>query len=170
MIVTETPRLLLRYFTWNDLDDMAAIRADPVVMTFRGGSRTYEDTKQLFNWMFENYEKHGFELWAIIHKADNKLIGNCGLIPQEVDGQRETEMGYILAKEYWGRGLATEAACICRDYGFEQLGSSRLISLIDSGNIASVKVAIKVGLSYEKDTTIREKTVCVYAIHKHEIS
>ncbi len=65
MIVTETPRLLLRHFTWNDLDDMAAIRADPVVMTFRGGSRTYEDTKQLFNWMFENYEKHGFELWAI---------------------------------------------------------------------------------------------------------
>lgn len=170
MIVTETPRLLLRYFTWDDLSEIASIRADPIVMAFRGGSRTYEDTKQLFNWIFENYEKPDFELWAIAHKTDNKLIGNCGLIPQQVDGQQETEMGYLLAKEYWGRGLATEAACAVRDYGFEQLGCDRIVALIDPDNIASQKVAIKVGLKHEKDATMWQKTVRVYAIHRPKLS
>lgn len=135
-------------------------------MAFRGGSQTKEDTKQLFKWIFENYEKQGFELWAIIHKVDKKLIGNCGLISQEINGQRETEMGYILAKEYWRRGLATDAACATRDYGFEQLGCKRIIALIDPNNIASQKVAMKVGLTYEKDIIQFKKTVGVYAIHK----
>ncbi|MCA1992059.1 MAG: GNAT family N-acetyltransferase [Coleofasciculus sp. S288] len=169
MIVTETSRLLLRYFSWDDLNDMAAIYADPVVMTFRGGPRNYENTKQHFKWIFENYKKPGFELWAIVDKADNKFIGNCGVIPQEVDGQPENEMGYILAKEYWGRGLATEAACAVRDYGFNKLGYSRLVALIDSGNIASQRVAMKAGLTYEKNTSMWGKTVRVYAIHNHKL-
>jgi ribosomal-protein-alanine N-acetyltransferase len=79
MIVTETSRLLLRYFTWDDLNDMATIYANPVVMAFRGSTRTFEQTQQLFEWMFDNYSKDGFELWAIIHKANNQLIGSCGL-------------------------------------------------------------------------------------------
>lgn len=166
MVVTETSRLLLRYFTWDDLNDMATIYADPVVMAFRGSTRTFEQTQQLFNWMFDNYSKDGFELWAIIHKANNQLIGTCGLIAQEVDEQQETEMGYLLASQYWGQGLATEAAIAVRDYGFEQLSCNRIISLIDPGNIASQKVALKVGLVYEKDITHWDKTVRVYAIHK----
>jgi ribosomal-protein-alanine N-acetyltransferase len=170
MVVTETLRLLLRYFTWNDLNDMATIYADPVGMAFRGSPRTFEETQQVFKWMFDNYSKDGFEMWAIIHKADQKLIGCCGLIPQVVDGQQETEMGYVLAKEYWGQGLATEAAFAVRNYGFEKLGCDRIIALINPKNLASQNVAQKIGLIYEKDTTHSEKTVCVYAIHKSSFS
>lgn len=170
MIVVETPRLLLRHLTWDDVDDMARIYADPVVMKFYPSTRTYEETKQKFELTIGSYEKHGFGLWATIHKADNKFIGRCGLIAQVVDGQSEVEIGYMLAKEYWGQGLATEAARAIRDYGFEKLGYSRLISLIDPGNIASQKVAMKNGLKYENDTFKWEKTVRVYSIHKQEIS
>lgn len=86
-----------------------------------------------------------------------------------MDGQREIEIAYMLASEYWGQGLATEAAQVIRNYGFEQLGYHRLISLIDPENIACQKVAMKNGLTYEKDITMEKKTVRVYAIHKQEI-
>jgi ribosomal-protein-alanine N-acetyltransferase len=166
MVVTETSRLLLRYFTWDDLNDMATIYADPVGMAFRGSPRTFEETQQLFKWIFDNYSKDGFEMWAIIHKADNRLIGCCGLIPQEVEGQQETEMGYVLAKEYWGQGLATEAAFAVRNYGFEQLGCDRIVALINPKNLASQNVARKIGLIYERDITHLEKIVRLYVIHK----
>ena len=169
MIVAETPRLILRQLTLDDVDDLATINADPVVIKFFSGTYTYERTKQWIEKIIDSYEQRGWSLWATIHKADNKFIGRCGLMPQLVDGQREIEIGYMLAKEYWGRGLATEAAVASRNYGFEQLRSDRLISLIDPGNIASQKVAMKVGLTYEKDATMWEKTVRVYTIHKYEI-
>jgi len=168
MIVAETQRLILRHLTKDDVDDLATIYIDPVVMKFFPNIRTYEETKQQVEWIIDGYEQRGWGLWATIHKADNKFIGRCGLIPQLVDGQQEIEIGYLLAKEYWRRGLGTEAACASRDYGFQQLGIERLISLIDPGNIASQKVAMKVGLTYEKTATMWEKRVCVYAIHKNK--
>ncbi len=163
MIVAQSPRLVLRQLTLDDLDDLAAIYADPIVMRFFGSTYTYESTKQwLEERVFKCYEQRGWGLWATIYKIDNKLIGRCGLIPQLVDGQEEIEIGYLLAKEYWGMGLATEAACISRDYGFEKLQANRLISLIYPDNIASQKVAKKVGLTYEKDTCMWNKTVRIY--------
>ena len=162
MLITETPRLILRRLTWNDLDDLATLYADPDVMTFLGGTLTYEATNQHLEWIFNSYEKHGFGLWATIHKADNRFIGRCGLIALEIDGQQEVEIGYALAKKYWGQGLATEAARAIRDYAFCELGYSRLISLVDHGNIASQKVATKNGLIYEKNTTKWNKNLRVY--------
>jgi Acetyltransferase (GNAT) domain len=67
-------------------------------------------------------------------------------------------------KGQFGLGLATEAAIASRNYGFEELGFNRLISLIDSGNIASQKVALKNGMKYEKDAQMWGKTVRVYTI------
>lgn len=99
MIVTETPRLILRQITTDDVDDLATIFADPVVMKFWPSTRTYAETKQYCDRILSCYEEYGFGLWATIHKADNKLIGRCGLIPQLVDGQKEVEIGYLLAKE-----------------------------------------------------------------------
>lgn len=163
-IVIETPRLILRHLTINDANELAAIYADPVVMKFYPSVWTYAQTKQQIR-TIATYEQLGFGLWATIYKANNKFIGRCGLVPQLVDGQQEIEIGYLLAKEYWGKGLATEAACASRDYGFE-IGCDRLISLIDPGNIASQKVALKTGLTYEKDATMWEKSLCVYTIHK----
>lgn len=164
-IVAETPRLILRHLTINDANELAAIYADPIVMKFYPSVWTYAQTKQQIERTIATYEKLGYGLWATIYKANNKFIGRCGLVPQLVDRESEVEIGYLLAKEYWGKGLATEAACASRDYGFE-IGCDRLISLITPGNIASQKVALKTGLTYEKDATMWEKSLCVYTIHK----
>ena len=76
------------------------------------------------------------------------------------------EIAYLLAKEYWGRGLATEAAIALKDYGFEKIGCDRLIFLIDPDNIASQKVALKTGLTYEKDIEMEGEHLRIYAVHK----
>ncbi|RAM53471.1 MAG: GNAT family N-acetyltransferase [Hapalosiphonaceae cyanobacterium JJU2] len=163
MIVIETPRLILRHFTLDDIDELAAIYADPVVMKFYPKPYTREQTQQQVERIMNMYKERGWSLWATIYKADQKLIGRCGLMLQLVDEQQEVEIGYLLAKEYWGQGLATEAAIACRNYGFQELGLNRLISLIDPRNIASQKVAIKNGMKYEKNAQMWDKSLCVYS-------
>jgi ribosomal-protein-alanine N-acetyltransferase len=162
-IAIETHRLILRELTLDDVEDLAQIYADPVVMQYYPKPITREEAKYQITRMINGYQQRGWGLWATIHKADNKFIGRCGLIPQIVDGCPEVEIGYMLAQEYWGQGLATEAACATRDYGFK-IGCDRLISLIAPGNIASQKVAIRTGLYYEKDTIFLRRNVQVYAI------
>ena len=163
-IVTETKRLLLRHFTLEDAGDLAILHADPVVMKFLR-QRNYEETLETLDWIFKCYEKFGYGLWAVIHKADRKLIGRCGLIFQNWAEVKDVEIAYMLSKDYWKQGLGTEAACAIRDYGFEVVGCQRLISLIAPDNIASQKVASKVGLTYEKDVILEDKPVRIYAIH-----
>lgn len=171
-IAIETHRLILRELTLDDVEDLARIYADPVVMKYYPKLITREETKYQIARMINGYQQRGWGLWATIRKADRKFIGRCGLIPQLVAGLPEIEIGYMLAKDYWGQGLATEAACAIRDYGFgigcdcakRSAIGDRLISLIAPGNIASQNVAIKTGLCYEKDTIFRGKTVQVYAI------
>jgi ribosomal-protein-alanine N-acetyltransferase len=82
---------------------------------------------------------------------------------QRVDDLPEVEVGYLFLRKYWGQGLATEAARASHDYGINQLGYSRLISLIDPRNIASKRVAEKIGMAFEKETFMFNKRLCVYA-------
>ena len=78
------------------------------------------------------------------------------------------EVGYKLAHAYWGLGLATEAACACRDWGFTHLPVPCLISIIDPGNAASIRVAQKNGMQHEKDAEYDGKTCRVYAVRREE--
>ncbi|WP_019505128.1 GNAT family N-acetyltransferase [Pleurocapsa sp. PCC 7319] len=167
MIVIETPRLILRHLTLEDTEALASIYADPIVMKFFRSVRSPEVTKQKIEKIIESYEQDGFGLWATIYKPDNQFIGRCGLIPQIVNQCSELEIAYLLAKEYWGRGLATEAAIAIKNYGFEEIGCNRLISLINHDNIASQKVALKTGLTYEKDIQMEGENLRVYAIARN---
>ncbi|WP_019505127.1 GNAT family N-acetyltransferase [Pleurocapsa sp. PCC 7319] len=167
MIVIETPRLILRHLTLEDTEALASIYADPAVMKFVAGTLSLEETKEFIEKIINRYEQHGygFGLWATIYKLDNQFIGRCGVKPLD-NKCSELEMAYLLSKEYWGRGLATEAAIAIRDYGFEKVGCNRLISLIDHGNIASQKVALKTGLTYAKDVQMWGENVRLYAIYQ----
>ena len=164
MNIIETSRLILRHLTLEDTEALAAIYADPIVMKFFRSTRSPEITKQKIDKTIASYKKQDFGMWATIYKPDNQFIGRCGLISHIVDECSELEIAYLLAKEYWGRGLATEAACAIRDYGFKKIAYKRLISLIDPDNIASQKVALKTGLTYEKDVWMEGENLRVYAI------
>lgn len=151
-IILETSRLLLRPLTLSDLDALARLYRDPDIRRFfPEGTLTLTQTQEELAWIIDvYYRKYGFGLWATIHKATGQFIGRCGLIPWTFDGKQEVEVAYLLDKAYWGQGLATEVAQAIRDYGFVQLGLSRLICLIDPDHTASRRVAEKIGMTLEQ--------------------
>ena len=153
MVIVETERLILRQFCLSDADAMNRVFGDAEVMRFGDGVKTAE---WIHDWLcrcLEKYQqKSGIEPWAVVEKGSQEAIGYCGLFYfPDVCGQRETEIGFRLARAYWGRGYATEAVLAVRDYGFNTLRIPRLISMIDPQNIASIRVAEKAGMQYEKD-------------------
>ena len=81
-----------------------------------------------------------------------ELSGYCGLVRREIDGAKEIEVGYTLARSAQGRGIATEAARACMNYAFHELGENRVISLIRPENLPSRRVAERNGMTVEKET------------------
>jgi len=151
--ILETDRLLLRHFQLTDVDDLAAIYRDADVRQyFPRGVLSYEQTKEELEWFLNGHPEHPeLGLWTVIDKKTNQLIGRCGLLPWTLDGCFEVEVAYLLAKKYWGQGLGTEAAQAVMRYGFEKLRLPRLICLIAHQNKASIKVAEKMGMAFERE-------------------
>lgn len=168
MIVLETPRLLLRHLTLDDLEVVTALYSDPIVMASKGGVRSLELIEQQLKGYIEEYSTIGYCFWAVIHRQQHAFIGLCGLLDQQgVDGRAEVEVAYTLAKEYWNQGLATEAAQACKDYGFRVLDRPRLVSLIAPENIPSQRVALKNGMTYERDFVDKKgRTMRIYAVQR----
>ena len=163
-MLLETERLTFRELTFNDVDDLLKVLSDPEAMKFYPKPFDRQMTQEWIEWSIQRYAQHGFGLWALILKENGDLIGDCGLVLQEVDSIEEVEIGYHVRRDLWGQGLATEAAQACRDYGFNQLDFDKLISLINPANIASRRVAEKTGMSLIKEVQWREKPTCIYAV------
>ncbi|MCG2783984.1 MAG: GNAT family N-acetyltransferase [Anaerolineae bacterium] len=153
MKILETERLLLRRLVPEDLDVLHALYSDPVVRQyFPEGTLSIEETREELEWFLNGHPRHPeLGLWATIHKESGQFIGRCGLLPWTIDDQFEVEIAYMLAKEYWGQGLASEAAQGIARYARQQLGLTRLICLIDHDNAASIRVAEKTGMAFEKE-------------------
>ena len=152
MQILETERLSLRRLLPSDLDDLYALYRDEEIRRyFPEGTLSYQDTKEELEWFLNGHPRHPeLGLWATIHKPDGRFIGRCGLLPWTIDGRQEVEVAYLIDKFYWRRGLATEAAQAIVRYAFERLGLQRLICLIDEQNQASIGVAQKIGMTFEK--------------------
>lgn len=151
MIVVETDRLVLRHFRLDDGDDLDDVFGDREVMRFGPGVQSPRWVRAWLRRCLESYAERGFGPWAVVERNRSHVIGYCGLFHlADVDGNSETELGYRLKRPHWGLGYATEAARAVRDYGFAALGLPRLIALIDPGNRASIRVAEKVGMRFER--------------------
>ncbi|MBT8183639.1 MAG: GNAT family N-acetyltransferase, partial [Eudoraea sp.] len=100
--------------------------------------------------------------------ATNKLIGQCGLLVQSVDGIEELEIGYSILPEYWRNGYATEAAILCRDHAFNHQFSESLISIIHEDNLPSKKVARNNGMRMDKKTRYKNNPVEIFRINRSE--
>ena len=152
MNILETERLLLRHQTLQDLDDLWALYCDPEITKYiPDAPRTREEAREEWEWHMHGHPRFSeLGLWATIYKETGRFIGRCGLLPWTIDGQNEVEVAYTVAREYWGQGLATEAAKAILQYGFGELNLSRLICLIDPDNAASQRVAEKIGMTFER--------------------
>ena len=164
MHIVETERLVLRPFTLDDLDALAAINSDPQVMRYIGDGKPAprEHTAERLNFIIEHGRQYGFSVWAVRYKQRHSLIGFCGL--HHLDRTIEVEVGYRLARDYWGRGLATEGARASLRYGFEYLALNRIAAVVQTENVASQRVLEKLGLKYEKAARYYNTDVKYYAI------
>jgi len=170
MQVLETSRLILREFRVDDADALGRVISDAETMRFYVAPF---DRAGVEAWIARNrqrYELDGFGLWAMVLKSTGELIGDCGLVAQNVDGIKELEVGYHVRRDLWGQGLGTEAARACRDYGFGEVKAERLISLIRSENFPSRRVAEKNGMRVWKEVLWHDLPHLVYAIRRDEAS
>ncbi len=143
-------RLTFREMTTADLNDMASLLGDPAVMEFYPHPKTRDEAQRWIDWNTTNYAEHGYGLW-IIETTTGDFVGDCGLTWQSVNGARMLEVGYHVRRELHGRGYATEAAAACRDFARDALGLTDLVAIIHPANVASQRVAEKIGLRYVGD-------------------
>jgi len=160
MFLLTTERLLLRHFHILDAEPMDHIFGDPEVMRFGDGVQSREWVQAWLRTCLERYHQTwGFGPYAVVEKRSQNVIGYCGLFFfPDVGGQPDVEVGYRLARSAWGQGYATEAAGAVRDFAFATLGIQRLIAIIDPSNIASIHVAEKIGMHYEKEVMLNDYT------------
>ena len=167
-IILETKRLVLRHQVLQDLDDLWALYCDPEITRYiPDAPRSRQEAKEELEWHRNGHPRFPeLGLWATIHKETGRFIGRCGLLPWTIDERQEVEVAYTITWEYWGQGLATEAAKAILGYGFGHLNLSRLVSLIDSENIASQKVAEKIGMTFEKEARDELGPFLIYSLNK----
>ncbi|HVL91693.1 MAG TPA: GNAT family N-acetyltransferase [Actinomycetota bacterium] len=163
--VLETARLVFRRFEPGDLDALAALYADPEIRRFfPEGILTRAETHEEVTFFLNGHPKNqDLGLWAAIERETGAFVGRCGLLPWTIDGVEEVEVAFLIAKDRWGEGLATEAARGLVTYAHERLGLARLICLIMYGNEASVRVAEKAGFRFEREHTDEYGPCMIYA-------
>jgi RimJ/RimL family protein N-acetyltransferase len=159
-----TERLILRRMTKDDTENLMEIFSDPVAMRYYPSTKNESETMEWINWTLKNYDEYGVGLWIVEDKVTGEFLGQCGIVPQEVDGVMEMEIGYLFVRRVWGKGYATEAALACKNYGFERLKLNRMVSLPDVNNIPSTKVAKRIGMQEMKIINKWGKEVYVYSV------
>jgi RimJ/RimL family protein N-acetyltransferase len=155
-VIAQTRRLRLREFVHGDLDELAAMVADPDQMVFYLRPKTRDEAAA---WIARNlalYAEHGFGIWRLEPIRGAGFVGYCGIRPLELEGASEIEIGWHTNKRFWNRGLATEAATAARDLAFGCFGVRRLVALIHPDHAASRRVAEHIGMRAERTTILDE--------------
>ncbi len=168
--ILETERLILREFRVTDVDALGAVLSDAETMRYYPAPF---DRPAVEAWIERNrelYSMDGYGLWAMVLKSSEEMIGDCGLVQQEVEGAKLIEIGYHVRRDLWSKGLATEAARACREFGFKKSNAEQLISLIRPENQPSRRVAEKTGLTVWKETMWHGWPHLVYAIRRTSVN
>ena len=153
-MILETERLYLREMDRNDFRSLCEILQDDDVMYAYEGAFTDGEVQEWLERQLARYRQWGFGLWAVILKATDEMIGQCGLTMQPWKEREVLETGYLFQKQYWHQGYATEAAGACIKYAFEVLHAEEVCSIIRDTNIPSQNVALRNGLVPE-DTWVK---------------
>lgn len=146
----ETARLRLREMTDDDLPELRAILHDPETMTAYNGAFSDAESLAWLRRMQQRYREDGFGLWAVVGRDTGRMIGQCGITRQQIEGDEIIEVGYLFQRAHWGHGYAVEAAAACRDWAFSTLAIDEVYAKIRSTNIASMNVAIRLGMTVRR--------------------
>jgi len=163
--VRETERLLLRPPRAADLDPYIEIHEDPevrphlmVLQPSVGRAAAWRTLALLAG----HWHLRGYGQWTLVEKATGDVVGRVGLWNPE--GGLGLEIGWVIRRSQWGRGLATEAAREAVAFAFDEVRADRLISVIPPDNVRSIRVACKIGETFDRAHVVDGRTVHVYAL------
>jgi RimJ/RimL family protein N-acetyltransferase len=146
----KTPRLGFGRWTENDLPLASSLWGDREVTRYLGGPFSAEQIQKKLGQEISWMAAHGVQYWPIFLLANGEFAGCCGLRPYKLD-EKIYELGFHLRPDFWGQGLASEAAQAAISYGFETLGASALFAGHHPENKISPKVLTKLGFRYMHD-------------------
>lgn len=162
-VVTE--RLRLRAFGPADFEPFAAQMADPEVAGFVGGVQSREDAWRTLAMFAGGWALSGFGIWAVERLSDGAFLGRCGL--WEPEGWPMIEVGWLLGREAWGHGYATEAGRAALEWGFSTLpGVTRIGSVIEPSNARSAAVAQRLGMAPRREVTVRDHACTLWTVER----
>lgn len=172
-----TERLLLRRFRPEDAEVMFRNwAADPEVSLYLSWEphKDIEETRKIVGEWSRAYERPDYYHWVIELTETGEVIGSVE-VHEQSDRHERCEIGYVLAREFWGRGLMTEAVCAVRDFLFIEVGYNRIQAKYDTKNAASGRVMVKAGMQYEGMLKQYKKRIdgsfgdlCLYSITQAE--
>jgi RimJ/RimL family protein N-acetyltransferase len=157
-----TERLRLRPFRADDWQAYAAMCGDAETMLYIGEGKPVSATDCWRNmaWMLGHWALHGFGQWAVERRSDGLLLGRCGANhPPDWPG---FEVGWLVARDHWGQGYATEAARAALRYAFDVIGRDEVLHLIRPANLRSITVARKLGAAERETIDFRGAPVLLY--------
>ena len=159
----ETERLLLRPLSFADVDDLVSLGEDPEVTRFvdRLDRAAAEDRVRSTE---RERRERGSGMFAVRDRADDRFLGRVGLRHWPQFG--ETEVGWVLRRDAWGRGYATEAARACLDWAFASLDLPYITAMIHPENTASMRVARRLGMSELRPDVLIGDPVIVFSIER----
>jgi len=146
--ILTTERLRLRELRLTDVDLMQQILIGKDVLQYfpEYPPFTKAQTEKMITKKLEQWEQYGHGIWAVETLENNILIGRCGL--GYLPDTDEIEVGYILGRDFWGKGYATEAAKASLNYGFTHLEVNEIVGIVHVDNIGSQHVLQKIGMSH----------------------
>lgn len=162
----ETERLVVRHFGPDDLDDFADLCADPEVLRYvgDGGTLPRDEVARWISVCQTKYETRGYGTSAVFERASGRFVGYCGVV--RAPGNDFDELIYVFHKWAWGQGYAVEAGRAMLRYVFGRSQLERIYATIYADNLASRRVAEKLGMRFEKEVAEPEGVVRFYVAER----
>lgn len=156
-----TPRLVLRSWTPADRPVFAAMNADPTVMEFFPATLSREDSDALIDRFEAEFAERAYCPWAVEERSGGAFIGFVGLhqVPDYLPFAPAVEVGWRLARPFWGRGYATEAASAAIGFGFAVVGAREIVSFTSAVNVRSRKVMERLSMTRDPSEDFEHPTV-----------
>jgi RimJ/RimL family protein N-acetyltransferase len=169
-VTVRTLRLTLRPLRSRDADVLHRIyQAEGVLRYFPNPlAPPIEKVERFITLQQAHWHKHGFGNWGLLPDGETEIIGWAGL--QYLPELDETEVGFLLARPFWGRGYATEAAQAALQLGFTDLCLNYIIALVHPDNLASQRVIEKCGMAYQNTIRLWGIDLMRFRISRHESS
>jgi len=150
-VFLETDQLIFRSHESRDETAFIAMQTDPEVRRYVGGRAwAADEAVERFRRQYLGKPRQRYGLWATVVKAENQYVGFCGLA-----GSRDSaHLGYYLARPYWARGLASEAARAFVDVGFGKFGLAIIRADVERGNLRSERILESLGFVFAREETL----------------